>query len=49
MKVRSAVEGTELSTECVVFRFESFSISGARISGGSLRVKEPRLKALRQH
>lgn len=35
IRVRKAVAGIELSTEFVVFRFESFSINGARISGGT--------------
>lgn len=43
MNVRRAVEGIELSTEFVVFRFDSFSTSGGSTSGGNLSVIAPRL------
>lgn len=43
INVRRAVEGIELSTEFVVFRFESFSTSGGSTSGGNLSVMAPRL------
>ena len=39
MKVLKAVEGIDVSTECVVLMFETLWTKGARISGGSLRTR----------
>ena len=43
IRVRKDVAGIDLSTELVVFRFDSFSINGARISDGSFWARGPRL------